>query len=259
MRNRGERDDDAPKADPGPSRRSSPKAPPEPLRKRSRRFPAAVSPERTGDIHPLNTHSLREIAAELAVRDSGLAAIMERFGSPPLRARTPGFTTLVHIILEQQVSLIAAAAIYRRLQAVVGRITPARIAALDSESFRSAGVTRQKAGYCRALAEALISGRLDLASLHHSPDETVREALLQLPGIGPWTVDIYLLMGLLRPDVWPRGDLALIKTIQTLRGMPQPPSVEEAAAIADRWRPWRSVAVRILWHCYITCKGKPEI
>jgi DNA-3-methyladenine glycosylase II len=203
-------------------------------------------------VEPLSSSSLRVALAEIGARDPDLAAVVERYGPPPLWARRPGFSTLMRIILEQQVSLRSAAAAYARLQAVAGRVTPARVASIGERELRAAGLTRQKAAYCRGLASAVVVGGLDLGRLDGLPDDEVRSALVELPGIGPWTADIYLLMALRRPDVWPKGDLALARALQRVKRLRRAPAEDRMARIARTWAPWRAVAARVLWHFYLS-------
>lgn len=200
----------------------------------------------------LSSSSLPGAVADLAVRDPDLAAVVERCGPPPLWARRPGFATLVRIILEQQVSLGSAAAAYRRLQRAAGRVTPARVASVGERDLRAAGLTRQKAAYCRALASSVMDGGLDLSRLDRLPDDEVRSVLIELTGIGPWTADIYLLIALRRPDVWPKGDLALARSLQRVKRLRRAPGENRMARIAETWAPWRAVAARVLWHEYLT-------
>lgn len=188
----------------------------------------------------------------LAAQDADLAAVIERFGYPPLWPREPGFPTLLKLILEQQVSLASAQAAYDRLLAVVGELTPESLLALDDETLRGVGFSRQKARYGRLLAEAVQSGSLDMDSLPELDDESVRAELQKITGIGPWTAEVYLLMVLLRPDVWPRGDVALATAAQQVKGLPARPSQSELHDLAEQWRPWRAVAARILWHHYLS-------
>lgn len=202
-------------------------------------------------VEPLSSSSLRVAVAEVGARDPDLAAVVERYGPPPLWARRPGFSTLIRIILGQQVSLRSAAAAYARLQAVAGRVTPARVASISERELRAAGLTRQKTAYCRGLACAVAAGGLDLGRLDALPDDAVRSALVELPGIGLWTADIYLLMALRRPDVWPSGDLALARALQRVKRLRRAPSDDRMFGIATMWAPWRAVAARILWHFYI--------
>jgi DNA-3-methyladenine glycosylase II len=166
-------------------------------------------------------------------------------------ARPPGFATLVHIILEQQVSLASARAAFDRLGEALATIAPAPFLSLSEQALRSVGFSRQKAGYCRLLAESILAGRLDLAELPACDDERVQARLTAEKGIGPWTAQIYLLMVLLRPDVWPRGDIALATAYGELTDSPRPRDAD-LAVIAQRWQPWRAVAARMLWHAYLS-------
>jgi len=188
----------------------------------------------------------------LIAQDPDLAGVIARFGYPPLWPREPGFPTLLKLILEQQVSLASAQAAYDRLLGVVGALTPQRLLALDDETLRAVGFSRQKARYARLLAEAVLSGSLDVDALPHLDDESVRAELQKITGIGPWTAEVYLLMALLRPDVWPRGDIALATAAQQVKGLPSRPSQTELHDLAEQWRPWRAVAARILWHHYLS-------
>jgi DNA-3-methyladenine glycosylase II len=200
----------------------------------------------------LTRSSLRLGAVWLAERDPDLARAYRRTGVPPLWARRPGFSTLVRIILEQQVSLGSALALYRRLGGRVDRVTPAAVAALGVDGLRSLGFTRQKARYCHGLAERVRAGTLDLRRVSSLNDEVGRRELLSVPGLGRWSVDIYYLMALRRPDVWPRGDLALAAALREVKGLSRLPSGDEQEAIAAAWAPWRAVAARLLWRHYLT-------
>jgi DNA-3-methyladenine glycosylase II len=202
-------------------------------------------------VRPLTERSLRRAAHHLAGRDPVLKRILDALGPPPLWARPQGFPTLLHIILEQQVSLASARAAFRRLRQEASPLTPGRFLALDDEALRLAGFSRQKAAYGRALAEAVLRKELDLSGLAALDDSSVRSALLRIKGIGPWTADIYLLMALLRPDIWPRGDRALVVAYQQLNGARTAPSDNELAKQALAWKPWRAVAARLLWHFYL--------
>lgn len=192
----------------------------------------------------------------LAARDPRLAAIVERIGPPPLWDRPPGFATLLHIVLEQQVSLASAQAAFDRLVAASGVVTPERFLAFDDAELLAIGFSRQKARYGRALAAAIVDGSLDLEALERWDDDAVREALESIPGIGPWTSTIYLLMVLGRPDVWPVGDLALETAVGESLGLGRRPGRDEFMALGEAWRPWRSVAARLLWHDYLARRGR---
>ena len=183
--------------------------------------------------------------------DPDLGKVLSRLGPPPMWDRAPGFPTLVHIILEQQVSLASAKAAFDKLSDTVAPLEPESFLTLDHTTLKSIGFSGQKGRYCRELAHALIGGSLDLDALPSLADQEVRSDLEKVIGIGPWTAHIYLLMVLLRPDVWPPGDLALAAAVHDLKGLDHRPGFEELQEIAEDWRPWRSVAARILWLHYL--------
>jgi DNA-3-methyladenine glycosylase II len=201
---------------------------------------------------PLNKEALASAVDQLVVIDPDLAGIARKIGLPPLWERPAGFATLIHIILEQQVSLASAKAAFERLLALASPLTPARFLAFDEATLKAIGFSRQKAGYGRLLAEALLAGQLDLAALEQMDDATVRAQLTAIKGIGPWTANIYLLMVLRRPDIWPSGDLALAVAVQQIKQLPARPTTPELETIALAWQPWRAVAARLLWHHYLS-------
>jgi DNA-3-methyladenine glycosylase II len=206
--------------------------------------------------HRLDRVTLDRAVADLAERDSDLAAIVARFGPPPLWDRAPGFATLLHIVLEQQVSLASAQAAFDRLTAAADPLTPARFLSFTDGELLAIGFSRQKARYGRELASALESGDLDLDALATRDDDDVRVALEAIPGIGPWTSTIYLLMVLGRPDVWPVGDIALQTAAAEVLRLDRRPGPDEMTRIGEPWRPWRSVAARLLWHDYLARRGR---
>ncbi|HET8785041.1 MAG TPA: hypothetical protein VFM38_05355 [Candidatus Limnocylindrales bacterium] len=177
--------------------------------------------------------------------------IVARHGPPPLWARPPGFGTLIHIILEQQVSLASARAAYDRLLAATDPLTPESFVRLTDDELLTIGFSRQKARYGRALAAGILEGTLDLRALEALDDEDVQTALEAIPGIGRWTSTIYLLMVLGRPDVWPVGDIALATAVAEAKGLPKRPDPETLLQLGEAWRPWRSVAARLFWHAYL--------
>jgi len=203
-------------------------------------------------LRRLTGDHLRTASADLATRDPLLASLVRRHGTPPLWSRRPGFTTLLRIILEQQVSLRSARAIHGRLKRRLGPLTAQRVAAAGETRLRALGLTRQKASYAASAARAIVSGRFDLAGVGRLSDDDARARLMTLRGVGPWTADIYLLMALRRPDVWPAGDLALRAALVRL-GRLRPDADPDAGmqAIAGAWRPWRAVAARLLWVEYL--------
>lgn len=202
---------------------------------------------------PLNKRTLADACRKLS-HDPVLKSVLDAYGTPPLWDREPGFATLLQIILEQQVSLASAKACFDKLTAWVGDVTPENLLALNDAELKTVGFSRQKAAYARHLSQAVMQNRIDFDSLLPLPDVEVKAELVKLKGIGEWTSDIYLLMALLRPDVMPKGDIALHTAWHKLSGDPRPTS-EEFLEIAARWKPYRSVAARLLWHFYL-CEKK---
>jgi DNA-3-methyladenine glycosylase II len=202
--------------------------------------------------------TLQEGVDFLATVDASLAGVIRRYGMPPLWKRPAGFATLVLIILEQQVSLRSARAAFDRLSARIGRITADRFLNLNDRELKAIGFSRQKITYCRGIACSIENGILDLERLHQMDTPSVLASLTGLRGVGQWTARIYLLMALDRPDVWPAGDLALRKSFAQLNRLPEIPDDAAMADIAQKWRPWRAVAARILWHYYLSTP-KPQI
>lgn len=202
----------------------------------------------------LTETTLHHAVDKLADRDPALGSIVVRLGRPPLWAREPAFPTLVYIILEQQVSLASARVAYDRLRVAAAPLTPAGFLALDDAQLKVIGFSRQKMRYGRALAIEIQAGRLDLDALAGLADDVVRWELRQVVGIGDWTVDIYLLMALRRPDAFPHGDLALQVAAQRVLGLADRPGPDALLALAEGWRPYRSVAARLLWHEYLSEK-----
>lgn len=190
--------------------------------------------------------------AVLAERDPDIARAIAHSGLPPLRPSEPGYRTLVNAICSQQVSKASAAAILARLDAAIVPLTPARTLAFDVEALRTLGLSRPKARYVLAMAETLESGALDLTTLDMLDDEAAIEALMRLKGIGRWSAEVYLLFALRRPDIWPVGDLAVVEAVRRLKGLPERPSPAQMIEIGAPWRPWRSVAARLMWHIYRT-------
>ena len=204
----------------------------------------------------LTRETLDDAVVALAALDPDLAGIVDRYGPPPLWDRAPGFDTLLRIVLEQQVSLASAQAAFDRLRAVADPLTPQRFLELDDATLLAIGFSRQKARYGRALAAALASGALELDRLEELDDDAVRSTLEALPGIGPWTSNIYLLMVLGRPDVWPAGDIALATAVAEVKGLPVRPDPATLTALGEAWRPWRSVAARLFWLDYLGRRGR---
>jgi DNA-3-methyladenine glycosylase II len=209
-------------------------------------------------VSALTTASLASAVEQLARGDNDLAAIVARYGTPPLWDREPGFGTLLHIILEQQVSLASARSAFDRLRATADPLTPTRFLELSDAELLTIGFSRQKARYGRALASAIETGALDLDGLGGLDDDAVKRTLEALPGIGPWTSTIYLLMVLGRPDVWPAGDIALAESVGRVKRLGRRPDPLEMVTLGEAWRPWRSVAARLFWHAYLERRGRTE-
>jgi DNA-3-methyladenine glycosylase II len=190
----------------------------------------------------------------LSRKDKDLAKIYKTYGEPPLWQREPGFATLIQIILEQQVSLASAKAAYDKLASHI-EVTPENFLTLDDATLKSLFFSRQKTRYGRALAQAIVDG-LNLKHLHTKSDDEIRNELIKLPGIGNWTIDIYLLMALNRPDVLPVGDLALRIAVKEVKNLNQNPTAEELLNLAQPWQPYRSYTTKLLWHYYLSRKLK---
>lgn len=199
----------------------------------------------------LNDRRLRSAARRLAAADDRLGRIYRAHGAPPLWERPPGFDTLVRIILEQQVSLASAGAVYARLRAEFGPLRPSKLIEAGETRLRAVGLTRQKAGYCLNLARAVQSEALPIRELDRMTDDAVVGALTSIKGIGPWTAHVYLLMALLRPDAWPATDLALAVASRQVMGLGHRPDPTQMLELAEPWRPWRAVAARMLWQSYL--------
>lgn len=202
-------------------------------------------------ILKLNETNLKEAVRWLAEQDDALAHVLEKYGYPPLWAREPGFSTLVHIILEQQVSLASANAAFQRLKEKLGAVEPDTFLALDDATLRDIGFSRQKTAYTRSLAEAVLAQIFDFERLVTLSDDEVRAEMKHLKGIGDWTADIYLSECLLRPDILPKGDIAMQEAFKVLKNLPKRPVHEDFENLTQHWRPWRSVGTRMLWHFYL--------
>ncbi len=205
----------------------------------------------------LDERTFAQTAETLCAADPALAGIVERHGIPPFWAREPGLPTLVLLILEQQVSLASARAAFDRLERRLGVVDAGGLLSSSDHELRADGFSRQKAGYVRALAAAVDEGKVDLAGVGELPDDDVRRTLTALPGIGPWTAEVYLLSALRRPDTWPVGDIALQEATRRVLCLPERPSQPELEGIGERWRPHRATAARLLWHLYLSEPSRP--
>jgi len=211
------------------------------------------------EISTLTPGRLRSASRWLADRDVALKRVLDEHGYPDMWGRPPGFSSTVHIILGQQVSLASANATFHRLNSKLGGIvTPQGLLELKESGLKELGITRQKILYIRLLAEQVASGAFLFESLTPLSDELVRSVMTKHKGIGNWTADIYLSECLLRCDVLPTGDIGVQEAFRVLKGLESRPTRAELEAMTEHWRPWRSVGTRMLWKFYLGGCNKPE-
>ena len=200
-----------------------------------------------------NFHSYCDV---LSAKDAHLAAVIKRYGYPPMWTRTASFPTLVQIILEQQVSLASAKAAFSQLRKKTGVVTPVRLLKLSDAELKGCYFSRQKIIYSRELASAITSGRLSFNELKRLPADKIRQNLKTIKGIGDWTVDIFLMMCLRHTDIFPAADIALIKSVKEVKDLPAQTSTKEVLLIAENWRPLRTIAAYILYHAYLSKRNR---
>jgi DNA-3-methyladenine glycosylase II len=188
---------------------------------------------------------------KLSKQDIHLKSIIQTHGNPPMWTRKQGFETLILTILEQQVSLAAAFAAYKKLKNRIGTVTPKKILAMSNEELRECYFTRQKQVYAKELANAFVSKQLQWKKFPEMNDDEVRMQLTSIKGIGNWTADVYLMHALQRTDLFPLGDIALVNSLKETKQLHAYISKEEMMQIAEPWRPYRTIAAMILWHAYI--------
>lgn len=210
-------------------------------------------------IKMLSDRGLEHACVELSRSHSEMAYVYEKYGRPPMWDRPLGFATLLNIILEQQVSLASAKACFDKLAAYIGEVSPEKLLKLNDIELKAIGFSRQKMTYARHLSEALIERRFDLDVVHRLSDQEAKAEMVKLKGVGEWTSDVYLLMAMLRPDVMPRGDIALHAAYQKITGLEKRPGSDEFLIIAEKWRPFRSVAARLLWHFYLSERAQKKV
>ena len=206
----------------------------------------------------LNEVTLAAAAKQLARRDEYLRFILKTYGPPPLWARPASFSTLIKIILEQQVSLASAASMFDRMRKNIVPFRPDRMIELGDLHLKSLGLTRQKTSYCLDLAESLTGKRLRLSQLSRLSDAEAKAALMAIKGLGSWSADVYLLMVLRRPDVFPATDLALVTAVTSLKQLAERPTTYQFLEMAEKWRPYRSVAARMLWQYYLARRAEQK-
>lgn len=195
-------------------------------------------------------HSINAAVDELARREKAFANVLERHGRPEPRVSEPGATTLLRTIVGQQVSVAAARSMWSKLEAAYGAPPDlAKILKASDEDLRQAGLSRQKAGYARSLAQLVLSGELDLERLPKDDEEAI-ELLTRIKGIGRWSAEIYLLFAEGRTDVWPAGDLAVQIEIGKLLELEGKPTEKQLRELAEAWRPHRGAVAVLAWHSY---------
>ncbi|MEO6358687.1 MAG: DNA-3-methyladenine glycosylase 2 family protein [Ferruginibacter sp.] len=203
-----------------------------------------------------NKKNFTSLCDALAATDADLRLVIQQYGYPPLWKRAASFETLIHIILEQQVSLASALAALNKLKEKILDITPQNILALSDEELKACYFSRQKMGYARHLAEVIISEDFNLDDFPTLDHEAVKARLTKIKGIGNWSTDIYLMMVLNRCDIFPLVDIALLTSVKEIKGLPAQTSKEAIALIAGKWKPYQSVAAYILWHGYLCKRGR---
>ncbi len=204
----------------------------------------------------LTKQAIAEGAESLAKRDPKLKAILDQFGPPPLLRRSASFATFIHVILEQQVSVESAKSTFERLKAVCDQdVTPERLAKLGTDRLRGLGFSRQKARYSMALADDCLEKRFVISRLAKLDDEAVRDQIVGRLGLGNWSADVFMMMALLRSDVFPVGDLALVKGMQEI-DQTEYKSADDVTARGEDWRPLRSIATRMVWQWYVHRRGR---
>lgn len=196
---------------------------------------------------------------QLRAADPRLAAVERTAGPLPWRVRPRGFPGLLQAIIGQQISTAAAAAIWRRLRALDGALDPVGLLGLDDAALRGAGLSRPKVAHARALADAFRSGHLCDQALEQMDDEAAVAAITAVRGLGRWSAEVFLLFAYGRPDVFPAADLALQAAAQDLFGLPARPGPAELRRLAERWRPSRALAARLLWHHWRFATGRPTM
>jgi len=199
-----------------------------------------------------NQQNFHSLCDDLASHDASFNSIISAFGYPPFWSRPNTFETLVHIILEQQVSLASALSALQKLKEKTVQITPQTLLVLSDEELKACYFSRQKTVYARHLAENILYEILNLEELEQLANDEVRSKLTAIKGIGNWTTDIYLIFVLHRSDVFPVGDLAVVNALKRVKNLPPETSKERLLQIAEAWKPFRTIATMLLWHEYLS-------
>jgi DNA-3-methyladenine glycosylase II len=206
-------------------------------------------------IRQFSEKDFKLICNKLSKRDKHLKLIIKTHGHPPMWTRPATFQTLILFILEQQVSLASAYAAFKKLKQKIGFVTPSKILRLTDAELRACYFSRQKIVYARELANAIKNKQLNLKKLSTATEDEIRVELKKIKGIGDWTVDVYLMHALQRTDLFPLGDIALVNSLKEVKQLHLHTTKEEMLAIAESWRPYRTIASMILWHAYIQKRG----
>ena len=199
---------------------------------------------------------LNEGVRALKRKDPVMKRIITEGATPPLRKRDPGFEGLAGIIVSQQLSVASAGAIWARFKTRFDPLTPEAVLAASDDELRGPGLSAPKIRTLKAISAAVVEGALPLETLHELPADEAHATMTAVKGIGPWTADIYLLFCLGHPDAFPAGDLALQEAARIAYGLEARPNVKEFAVLAERWRPWRGVASKVLWAYYRIAKAR---
>jgi len=202
-----------------------------------------------------DSSNFKKICNKLCRIDKELHSIIRQHGHPPMWTRPATFQTLILTILEQQVSLASAYAAFKKLKEKIGYVTPEKILLLSDVELRSCYFSRQKIVYARELAKAVQSKQLRLKKFSNAHEDEIRLELKKIKGIGDWTVDVYLMHALQRSDLFPLGDIALVNSLKEIKNLHIHTTKEDMLAIAELWRPYRTIASMILWHAYIKKRG----
>lgn len=194
-----------------------------------------------------------EALVVLTQKDEVLKGIISEFGLPIIQKREEGFASMCHIILEQQVSIASAKAAYEKLVNLVGKVDPFTIHNATDEDLRSCGISRQKTIYLKDVAQRVIRKELSFSSLPMKTEQQIRNELIQIKGVGNWSIDVYLMFCMQSQDIIPLGDIAIKNTLMELYNCQ---SEEEMLAISSNWKPFRTLASFIIWHYYLKKRGK---
>jgi DNA-3-methyladenine glycosylase II len=198
-----------------------------------------------------NQNNFTTLCNIVAKTDADLQQIITTYGYPPMWVRPATYQTLVLIILEQQISLASAYAAFKKLQQKIGSVTPKKLLALTDAEMRACYFTRQKMGYARLLAQAILNKQLVLKNLNALPDAAVRDQLKKNKGIGDWSVDVYLMHAMQRTNLFPLGDIALVNSIKDIKNLPKDTPKHQLEIIGQTYAPYRTIATMLYWHAYI--------